>query len=170
MNYSAPLDKLPLFVRSGAILPMYPAMMYDWERPTDTLTLQVYPSAKSSFTMYEDDGLTREHRQGIYATTKFESSVSENGDLNFKINKVEGEFNGRLKERTYLMEIHSSSSPNIVTFNGRKIKKMKSHGDLEKVSTGWYFDITNQSGIIHIKTDKVSTNIVSHLELKNKSL
>jgi hypothetical protein len=120
--------------------------------------------------MYEDDGLTREHRQGIYATTKFESSVSENGDLNFKINKVEGEFNGRLKERTYLMEIHSSSSPNIVTFNGRKIKKMKSHGDLEKVSTGWYFDITNQSGIIHIKTDKVSTNIVSHLELKNKSL
>ncbi|MEI8086074.1 MAG: DUF5110 domain-containing protein, partial [Paludibacter sp.] len=170
MNYVAPLDKLPLFVRAGAILPMYQPMMYDWERPTDTLTLHVYPSGKSSFTMYEDDGLTREHRQGIYASTKFESSVSENGDLNFKINKAEGEFNGRLKERTYLMEIHSSSSPNIVTFNGRKIKKMKSHEDLEKVSTGWYFDITNQNGIIQIKTDKVSTNIVSHLELKNKSL
>ena len=52
MGFHAPLDKLPLFVRGGAILPMYSQMMYDAEHPTDTLTLKLYPSGNSSFTIF----------------------------------------------------------------------------------------------------------------------
>ena len=165
-NYCAPLDRLPLFVRAGAILPMYQPMMYDWERPTDTLTLHVYPSGISSFTMYEDDGLTREHRQGIYATTKFESVVSELGGLKLSINAAKGDFNGRLKVRTYLIDIHTSVSPKEIIFNDQNLKKVKNKEMFAKSLTGWYYDSTLEHGIIHIKTPKVSTDKVSELVIK----
>ena len=42
-DYDAPLEKLPLFVKGGAIIPMYPEMLYDNEVSADTLTLDCYP-------------------------------------------------------------------------------------------------------------------------------
>lgn len=158
MNYSAPLDKLPLFVRSGAILPMYPAMMYDWERPTDTLTLHIYPAGQSSFEMYEDDGLTREHRKGIFATTKFEVSNTKNEYTTVIINPAQGDFNGRLKQRTYLLEIHSNNVPKKIIMNGVKIERAKDKSSFDKNKIGWFFEPDVQHGIIHIKTATVSTN------------
>ena len=37
------------------------------KRAADTLTLDIYPAGQSNFTLYEDDGLTREHRKGAFA-------------------------------------------------------------------------------------------------------
>ena len=161
MNFHAPLDKLPLFVRGGAILPMYPRMMYDWERPADTLTLKLYPSGNSSFTMYEDDGLTREHRQGVYAATKFEMSEN-NGAVSFTIHAAQGDFNGRLKERAYCFEVRQNTKVGKVTFNGVKLKKLKNQQVFEKSNTGWYVD----NNVVKIKTSNVSTDVQSLLEIE----
>ena len=70
----------------------------DWERPTDTLTLDIYPSGKSAYEMYEDDGLTREHRNGAFATTRFEVNAKESGNFPIEIilSSANGDFNGRL--------------------------------------------------------------------------
>jgi alpha-glucosidase (family GH31 glycosyl hydrolase) len=165
MNYIAPLDKLPLFVRTGAILPMYPAMMYDWERPTDTLTLHVYPSGKSAFTMYEDDGLTREHRQGEYATTDFECSATDK-QIDFTIHAAKGDFNGRLKERAYLVDLHITSLPKSIYFNETKIQKLKTSDKLANVTTAWFYNPYEKNGTIHIKTETVSTDIISSLKIE----
>ena len=71
-NYAAPLEKLPLFVKAGAIIPMGPETLYDGQKPTDPITFDVYPSGKSSFTMYEDDGSTQKYRTGAFAKTVIE--------------------------------------------------------------------------------------------------
>jgi alpha-glucosidase (family GH31 glycosyl hydrolase) len=170
MNYSAPLDKLPLFIRAGAILPMYQQMMYDWEHPTDTLTLNIYPFGKSSFTMYEDDGLTREHRKGVYATTKFEVSASEIGNtpIRITINAAKGEFEGRLKKRSYLIDLHLHEIPSVITVNEKKLKRIKSREKLIGASSGWFFDPTSQNGILHLKTETFSTDITSVIDVKMK--
>jgi len=136
-EYHAPLDKLPLFVRAGAIIPIYQPMMYDWERPTDTLTLDIYPQGHSEFIMYEDDGLTRDHRNGAFATTRFECKLADNapGELSVKIHPAEGDFKGRLKERTYLLRIHLQKQPTRVLLNGKKLKVKKV---LTKISDGCF--------------------------------
>jgi alpha-glucosidase (family GH31 glycosyl hydrolase) len=116
-SYHAPLDKLPLFVRSGAIIPMYQPMYYDWERPTDTLTLDIYPDGHSVYDLYEDDGLTREHRKGIYAFTRFEVSVA-NDHPNVAVITIypaKGDFKGRLKKRTYLIRLHHPENGRIIS-------------------------------------------------------
>ena len=54
-NYPITLEKLPIFVRGGAIIPMYPEMLYSTQKPKDVVTFDVYPYGKSSFEMYEED-------------------------------------------------------------------------------------------------------------------
>jgi alpha-glucosidase len=76
-NFAAPLEKLPLLVKEGAIIPMYPQMYYDGERPADTLTLDIYPAGSSAFDLYEDDGLTRDYRKGAFAKTLISVKAGE---------------------------------------------------------------------------------------------
>ena len=64
-------------MKAGAIIPMYPEMLYDGEKPKDPVTLDVYPFGKSSFILYEDDGLTQEYRAGAFARTLIEVDGAE---------------------------------------------------------------------------------------------
>jgi alpha-D-xyloside xylohydrolase len=52
----APLDKLPLFVREGAIIPMGPPLQYVDESPLDPLTLDVYPAGEGAFALLDETG------------------------------------------------------------------------------------------------------------------
>jgi alpha-D-xyloside xylohydrolase len=64
----APIDKLPIFVRAGALVPMGPLMQYVEEKPTDPLVLKVYPGANGAFELYEDEGMNNNYRRGAYST------------------------------------------------------------------------------------------------------
>ena len=56
VRYHAPLDRLPLLVRAGAIVPTQPLGHFVGERPFDLLTLNVYPQCSGRFTLYDDAG------------------------------------------------------------------------------------------------------------------
>lgn len=143
-------------------------MMYNWERPADTLTITIFPEGKSEYTMYEDDGLTRQHRERVFATTKFEVSTPENEKqpLQITINAAQGDFAGRLRERTYLLDVFTSKLPKSIMLNGQKLRKAKDKASFESQSTGWYFDPRDRKGIVHIKTSKLSTDTKSILSMK----
>lgn len=66
----APLERMPLYVRAGAIIPMAPVMQYVNERPLDLLTLHIWPGT-GEWTLYEDDGHTFEYQLGAWATTTY---------------------------------------------------------------------------------------------------
>ena len=69
VTIEAPLDRLPLLVRGGAILPLGPVVQHTGERPLDEVTLQIYPEGTSRFELYEDDGRSNAYRRGHYALT-----------------------------------------------------------------------------------------------------
>ena len=159
MDYPAPLDKLPLFVRAGAIIPMYRQMMYDGQRPADTLALIIYPYGHSSFDLYEDDGITRQYRKGVFATTKFEVSAPQEGSgpVALTIHPAEGDFNGRQKTRSYLIDLHVRK-PSTIWLNGKKLKKLKDKQSFDLAAgNDWFFDPLCQQGTVHIKTEKRPT-------------
>lgn len=70
----APLERMPLYVRAGAIIPMQPVMQYVDERPLDQLTLRIW-AGMGEFTLYEDDGHSFDYRGGDWATTKYRVSM-----------------------------------------------------------------------------------------------
>ncbi|MCG0238909.1 MAG: DUF4968 domain-containing protein [Firmicutes bacterium] len=66
----APLDRIPVYVRAGAIIPMGPVQNYVGEVPEKELTLAVYAGADGELELYEDDGLTMAYQQGEFALTR----------------------------------------------------------------------------------------------------
>ena len=69
VTLAAPLERLPLLVRAGAILPLGTVVQHTGERPLDELTVQIYPHGVSRYELYEDDGRTNAYRRGAYALT-----------------------------------------------------------------------------------------------------
>jgi alpha-glucosidase (family GH31 glycosyl hydrolase) len=127
VSVDAPLEKLPLFVKAGSIVPMMQVMNYSDEHPVDTLTLATYPSPDSAaqFTLYEDDGKTLAYQSGNFATTEFSANVTgtnSTASVTMAIGAVHGTFDGMLSHRVYISEIHLlQSSPAAVLVNGATI-------------------------------------------------
>jgi alpha-D-xyloside xylohydrolase len=93
----APIDKLPLFVRAGSIVPMGPFLQYSTEKPADPIELRIYPGADGRFTLYEDENDNYNYEKGIYATIDFQW---DDAHRRLTIAERKGEFPGMLKERT----------------------------------------------------------------------
>ncbi len=165
--YPAPLGKLPLFVRAGSIIPMYPQMNYDNERPADTLTLDVYPGQGAEFTMFEDEGSNREYREGKFALTRLSASCdASNRVTEINVGPAKGDYKGKLQSRAYVIAVHSSDVPKQVLIPGIKIRECKSAEVYNKTSKGWYFRESGENGVICIKTPVMTTGRDLKISLK----
>lgn len=61
----ASLSTLPLFVRSGSIIPFQELQQHTGEKKIETITLHVWPGAQGRFNWYEDDGISNDFERGI---------------------------------------------------------------------------------------------------------
>ena len=167
-GYAAPLDKLPLFVKAGAILPMYPEMLHDRDKPKDPVTLDVYPHGRTSFTLYEDDGLTREYATGAAARTTIEVEAPTPLDepaarVTVTVNAAMGRYRGMPESRSYVVDLHVRAAPAAVRIADRALPgfqatgpdraaRERAHGDYAAAAEGWWFDAADRGGILHVKT------------------
>jgi alpha-D-xyloside xylohydrolase len=94
----APIDKLPLFVRAGSILPLGPTVQYATEKPADPIELRVYPGADGQFTLYEDDGDGYDYEKGAYATIGFQW---DDAKRELTIGNRHGSFPSMLEQRSF---------------------------------------------------------------------
>ena len=63
----APLNRLPLCVRSGSILPMGPEIQYATDDPDGPIELRIYRGAPGSFDLYEDSGDSYDYEKGTHS-------------------------------------------------------------------------------------------------------
>jgi hypothetical protein len=106
----APLDRLPLFVRAGAIVPMGPVVQHLSGGPAADLTLLVYPAASASFTLYDDDGTTNAYRGGAFALTDL-SCAAQPSALVCRVASPRGAAAVIPAERSYTFQIFSPAPP-----------------------------------------------------------
>jgi alpha-glucosidase len=110
---AAPPNRIPVAVRAGAIIPLAPFMHHTAERPWDPLTLEVYPSGRSSFTLYRDDGATFAYRRGDCTTTALTCDARDSA-VRFTIE----ESNKLYTPRLYVVHFHLGQTPTAVTVGG----------------------------------------------------
>jgi len=60
----APLNRIPVYVRAGAILPLGPEVEYADQKPADPIELRIYQGADGMFDLYDDNGDGYEYEQG----------------------------------------------------------------------------------------------------------
>ena len=94
----APIETMPLYVRSGSILPLGPVVQYVGEKPADPIELRVYSGANGQFTLYEDEGDNYNYEKGKHATIPIEWNDSKR---TLTIGKRSSEFQGMLKDRHF---------------------------------------------------------------------
>ncbi len=64
----APYEKMPVFVREGAIVPFGPEMEWSTQELPELINLYVYAGKDGEFTLYEDEGTNYNYETGKYAT------------------------------------------------------------------------------------------------------
>ena len=85
-----PMDKLPLFVKTGSIVPVATPLNFVDEHTVFEITCKVFGNVSSPFTLYEDDGVTYNFQQGdfnkvILSVANGKGSIERKG--NFKGNR-----------------------------------------------------------------------------------
>ncbi|HZK03859.1 MAG TPA: TIM-barrel domain-containing protein [Bacteroidaceae bacterium] len=95
---NTPIDKLPLFVKAGSIIPMGSIIQFVDEKPTDTLEIRVYRGADGEFELYEDEGDNYNYESGKHSIITFKwNNKRESLTISDRI----GDFKGSLKERVF---------------------------------------------------------------------
>ncbi|MFT4223167.1 TIM-barrel domain-containing protein [Dysgonomonas sp.] len=120
-NVVAPYERIPLFVKEGAILPMGKKIQSTKEVQND-LTLKVYTGANGEFTIYEDEGVNYNYEKGAYSTIKL---VYDEVSETLTIEDRKGEYPGMAKERVFTIEWISKDKKKTSTeiiYAGKKIE------------------------------------------------
>ena len=105
IDAAAPLERIPLYVRAGSVVPMGPDVEYAAAAPADPIELRVYPGADGSFTLYEDENDTYNYEKGIFATIPIEWNEAKR---TLTIGDRKGTFPGMLETRTFRIVIVGS--------------------------------------------------------------
>lgn len=77
ITVNAPIDRMPIFVKAGTILPTVEGLQYASQKPEKPMKLAVYPGADAVFKLYEDEGNNYHFENGAYAVTEFTWNDSE---------------------------------------------------------------------------------------------
>ena len=94
----APLERMPVYVREGAIIPFGPEMQWSDEKPAELINLYVYAGADGRFQLYEDEGTNYNYERGKYATIDIRY---DDAQKTLTIGQRKGAFKGMLKERRF---------------------------------------------------------------------
>ena len=137
ITVEAPLDRLPLFVRAGAIVPMGPVVQHTSERPLDDVTVLIYPTGASRFELYEDDGRTNAYRRGHRALTPFECATGPEG-VRVSIGATDGDRSVIPPGRRYLLRVRLDQPPRAVAVSGGG--ELPRLAGADQAGAGWWAD------------------------------
>lgn len=121
----APYEKIPVFVREGAIIPFGPAMEWCDEKPAELINLYVYEGQDGSFQLYEDEGTNYNYEKGKYATIEI---AYNDADKTVSFGKRNGAFKGMLKNRRFNVVLVKKDQPRDLNLDNPEGKMVQYSG------------------------------------------
>lgn len=119
IRYTSPIGRLPLFVRTGSIIPMAFPALGTAQIQKDKLNLHVYPGTNGTFTLYEDDGISESYRtRKEMRTTEF---VFNQSSMTFSAEAAVGTYKRSPHERAYRVVFHGLTPPICFEVNGKRL-------------------------------------------------
>jgi alpha-glucosidase (family GH31 glycosyl hydrolase) len=159
INYVAPFEVLPMFVRNGSIIAYGIEIQSLSEYQSDKLEIHIYLSGgKTVTTIYDDDGITMGYKNGESEETRIEAEMSENV-INVKVFPTKGAYRGHFQELDMHFVLHMVKPVNQVKVDGKVLEGVK---DGEEV-TSWRNDADKR--LLHVIT-KVNKALGIFIEAK----
>jgi len=138
-TYTAGLDLVPIYIKAGAILPMRELEQYVGQLAQNPLTFNVYPGADSTYTMYQDDGVsTSAQTSGAYRITQISHTGVANGQ-SITIARTVDRFTP--PEQFYYVSLLGSNAPANVTAAGTNLSNAGGAAALAASAVNaWYYN------------------------------
>ncbi|MFZ0376519.1 MAG: TIM-barrel domain-containing protein [Solirubrobacteraceae bacterium] len=119
---TVPLDRMPVFVQDGGIVPEQVAMEHVGARPDAPTILRVYPGAPGGFSLYQDAGSGNGYEHGQDSHTVLTTWSSRAGRAtNVAIGPAVGRYPGQASTRSFTVQIERVSAPDRVLLDGRRL-------------------------------------------------
>ncbi|GAA1955540.1 NPCBM/NEW2 domain-containing protein [Agromyces allii] len=171
-GHPAPLDRLPIFVRAGAVVPQGVVARNASLVPEDSpITLSVYPQGDSEFELYEDDKVTRAYADGDSSTQEFSvdaPKAGKKGTVRIEIGERDGDYSGMADTRPYRVEAHTGSAPKQVKLGNRTLPRVDDVAALD-AAPGWTYVADQAGGVVVISTGAIDADDSVRLTLTDTS-
>ena len=136
-NFAAPLWKLPVFVKNGAIIPMTNPNNNVSEINKGLRIYEMYPNKHTMTVEYDDDGITEAYKDGKGVTTFIESNVTPKNEVLITVHRTQGNFDGFVKEKATEFRINVTEKPKAISAKAGKSKiKLTEVASLEQFQNG----------------------------------
>lgn len=112
------LNRIPLFVRAGSVVPVGPDVQYSGEKAWDELTVCIYPGADGSFTLYEDEFDNYNYEKGAYTEIPM---TWDDSSRTLTIGARKGKYPGMLEKRSFTVKTPDGSQKT-VSYAGKKVR------------------------------------------------
>jgi alpha-D-xyloside xylohydrolase len=99
----APIERIPLYVRAGSILPMGPVRQYVDDLPDAPVELHIYPGSDAAFQLYEDEGDRYNYETGAFATIQLRW---QDASRQLVIEERVGTYPGMQTQREFKLVVH----------------------------------------------------------------
>lgn len=113
------LGEIPIFARSGAIMPLGPKATWGGVSNPETLEVYIFPGANNRFELYEDDGETTAYMHGQSAITEISQTWSTQ-TMHIVLKPVQGATELVPPTRIYRFIIRGLSQPQQIALNLNK--------------------------------------------------
>jgi alpha-glucosidase len=131
----APLGRIPVFVRAGAIVPKGPVVQHTGERALDEVHVHLYQGPESSFTLYEDDGSSFDYTAGVFLRTRI-SRRDDGTTTTCVIERVAGALPAPAG-RNWFLEFRDVPAFAVPVANGEVLTFRTSEAALAAAASGW---------------------------------
>jgi alpha-D-xyloside xylohydrolase len=101
----APIDRLPLFVRAGSILPMGPVRQHVNDLSEAPVEIHIYPGQDGAFALYEDEGDQYNYENGAFSMIAFQW---QDAARQLTLGGRKGQFTGMLEQRIFVIYLHEN--------------------------------------------------------------
>ena len=146
VEFPVSMESIPLFLREGAVVPVASNRMMSMERDhTTALHLTLIPGAESrTYTMYDDDGVSNDYKQGVYRRTTIQMSGTGVITVDFA---SEGSYADTV--RTVLVEmVCRDRCPCRVSLGGQTLEHFLNRRGFEAAEIGWYYSRSKRAALI----------------------
>ena len=155
------LGSIPLFVRSGAIIPMAEDRLDNLKtQQAEHLRILCAADRDGRFELYEDDGISMDYEKGGFLKTSITMTAGERTVLDFH---QEGHYETAVKT-LYLDMIHHEKAPYWVKANGETIPHFLHRRKFEDADCGWYYSQRLKSVQIKYPNPKKDYQVIVSFE------
>ncbi|MCQ2146330.1 MAG: glycoside hydrolase family 31 protein [Bacteroidales bacterium] len=123
-----PIDEFPMYIKGGWVMPMQPYTDRPATAALTNLVMRVYPSEgdveANTYTLYEDDGISNDYKEGKFATTAL--TYSRKGNVTtIAVSPAVGTYKDQPQTRQYTLVLPVHNGKAIVKVNGKKAQLVK---------------------------------------------